>query len=254
MSTRVIQKKRPTIERIEHTNFGSERPYYDDELKISQSKEHENTINYLSYCFKFISKQLNIGCLSDNPVWYFLPKPKRGKIQKILYPDLCVSKSTDTSSATAEDLLFCLEVVSTERRRKMLKDTIIMKGRNEYNRVPEFVLIYTRSSDNRVIEYYQYNGFYYIPLFPENGEYRSKAIKGLSIREIPRDDWKDGEKVEVLYKGEVLIKYDDLWDIKEEERKQADAEQERAEKEFNRAEKLAEKLRELGFDPGKMSF
>ncbi|MCP5496418.1 MAG: hypothetical protein H7A23_17865 [Leptospiraceae bacterium] len=253
MSTRVIQEKRPTIERIEHTNFGSGRPYYDDELKMSQSEEHTIAISYLFYCLKFISKQLNMGCLSDNPVWYLLPKLKRGKIQKALYPDLCVSKNADTNRATAEDLLFCLEVVNTERRRKEVKDSIIMKGRNEYNRVPEFVLIFPKASDNRVIEYYQHNGFCYIPLLPENGEYKSRVIRGFSIREIPRDDWKDGEKVEVLYKGEVLVKYDNLWSIKEEERKRANIEHKRAEKERLEKEKeqrknklLVDKLREMG--------
>ncbi|MCP5494763.1 MAG: hypothetical protein H7A23_09420 [Leptospiraceae bacterium] len=267
----------PRIERIKHTNFGSGIPYYDDELKMAQSEEHAIAISYLFYCFRFIAKNLGLACLSDHPVWYLLPKPKNGKTQKGLYPDLCVSKNLDTEGVIADDLVFCLEVVSTERRRKEVKDTVIMKGLNEYNRVSEFVLIYPKASDNRAIEYYRYNGFYYVPISPQGGEYSSHAIADLSIREIPRDDWKDGEKVEVLYKGKVLVKYDELWDMMENEqekvkreqkraererlekekeqkiakKERAEKERERAEKERERAEKekLAKKLRELGFDP-----
>lgn len=251
-TTRIVQEERPKIQRIEHTDFGSGRPYFDDELKMSQSIEHEIAINYLSYCFKYIAKNLQMTCLSDHPVWYLLTKPKNGKIQKALYPDLCISKELDHTRVTAEDLLFCLEVVSTERRRKEVKDTIIMKGRNEYNKVAEFVLIFPKSSDNRVIEYYHFNGSHYIPILQQEGEYFSRVLKGLSFREIPRDDWKNGEKVEVLFNGKILIRYDELWDNLEEEQKRVVREQKRAEKERSEKELLAKKLRELGFDPNEI--
>lgn len=245
MSTRVIQEKRPKIERIKHTNLGLGRPYYDHELKMSQSEEHKIIISYLYYCFRYIAKSLKLGCLSDNPVWYLLSKPRKGKTQKVFYPDLCVSKNLQNDKAIASDLLFSLEVVSTERRRKEIKDTVYMKGLNQYNKVPEFVLVYPKASDNRVIEYYTYDGLKYQPLLAQGGEYHSNVIEGLSIREIPRDDWKDGEKVEVLFKGKLLVNYEELWEMIEEEQK-------RTEKEVLEKEKLARKLRELGFNPNEI--
>ncbi|MCB1192302.1 MAG: hypothetical protein KDK90_17785 [Leptospiraceae bacterium] len=273
MSTRVAQEKRTILQKKQHTNFGSGIPYYDDELKMPQSKEHEIAINYLSYAFKFIAKDLRLGSISDHPVWYLMPKPKKEIKQKVIYPDLCVSRNTDTSQVTSEDLLLCLEVVSTERKRKELKDRIIMKDLNEYNRVPEFVLIYPRASDNRIIEYYTFDGYGYTLLEKQGGEYQSTVLEGLSIREIPRDDWKNGEKVEVLYKGEILVRYDELWDVVNQERLEKEkqkqtanqerlekekqkqiANQERLEKEKHKqvAEKLAEKLKELGINPNEI--
>ncbi|MCB1192933.1 MAG: hypothetical protein H7A23_25595 [Leptospiraceae bacterium] len=222
MSTRIIQENRPAIQRWEHTDFGSEIPYFDDELEMSQSIEHEITINYLSYSFKFIGKNLGLTCISDHPVWYLLIKPEKGKTQKVIYPDLCMSKESDVSRITSEDLLFCLEVVSTERKEKEIKDSQLMKKLNEYNRVPEFVLIYPKLDDNRTIEYFIYDGNQYIPLEKQNGLYHSRAIKGLSIRELPGDDWRDGEKIDVLYNGKVLVKYDELWDMVDEEKQRAE--------------------------------
>jgi FKBP-type peptidyl-prolyl cis-trans isomerase len=245
-----IQQERPTIEPLVHTNFGSGIPYYDDELKMAQSIEHLIAVTYLVYCFDLIAKALDYSCLSDNPVWYLTHKPKKGTIQKVLYPDICISKLLDTSRTTAHNLLLSLEVVSTERWRKEVKDTQVMKARNEYNQVPEFILVYPKASDNRSIECYRHNGYRYVQVPLKSGVYHSRVIKGMSIREIPRDDWKNGEKIEVLFNGEVLVRYADLWFQKkqeslekERERKRAEQAEREKEKEQKRAEQ-AEKEKE----------
>ncbi|MCB1191119.1 MAG: hypothetical protein KDK90_11815 [Leptospiraceae bacterium] len=246
MSTRAIQTERPSIQRLEHKNFGSGIPYYDDELKMPQSIEHEIAINYLSYCFKYIAKDLKLSSISDHPVWYLIQKPIKDKNQKVIYPDLCVSKNSDISRVTSEDLLFSLEVVSMERKRKEFKDTVLMKALNEYNRVPEFVLVYPKASDNRVIEYYSFDGYQYIPVATRNGKYSSKMIKGLSLQEISMDDWRDGVKLEVLYKGKVLVKYEEVWELKEKAEKEKEKAENRAEKVENQLELSIKKVIQRG--------
>lgn len=67
MSRQISQEKgRPTIQRLVHTDFGSGKPYRDDDLNMSQSEEHRISIQYLCYCFQLIAKNLGLGCISDN--------------------------------------------------------------------------------------------------------------------------------------------------------------------------------------------
>ncbi|MCP5493897.1 MAG: Uma2 family endonuclease [Leptospiraceae bacterium] len=260
MSTMVTQK--PSIEKWEHTDFGLEIPYYDEELGMSQSEEHEIAINYLSYVFKFIAKKLGFKAISDHPVWYMeLTNVQTGDAeQKKFYPDLVLSRNLDVSKIGADEIMLALEVVSTERKAKEIKDTDKMKGLNAFNKIPEFILIYPKVSDNRVIEWFYLEGNEYVPIERnEQGEYHSQAIQGLSIRELPREDWRDGAKVEVLYDGQVLVSYEEVWELLEEEKQRAKSEKFRADKaeiekglEKKRADLYAQKLRELGIDPTKL--
>lgn len=101
METTIVKEKlpRPKIQRWLHTDFGLEIPYYDEEFDLAQSDEHGITINYLSSVFRFLAKELGLKAISDHPVWYLIPPSyqKGKKVQKNIYPDLCVSTVLDIS-------------------------------------------------------------------------------------------------------------------------------------------------------------
>jgi len=74
----------------------------------------------------------------------------RNNKQKQFYPDFLLARADTPKKVTADDLLFVLEVVSTDDRRKERKDTVVMRALNEYNEVDEFVLYFPDIEDDSI--------------------------------------------------------------------------------------------------------
>ncbi|MCP5495866.1 MAG: Uma2 family endonuclease [Leptospiraceae bacterium] len=247
MSTKVLEKIQiPILERREHQDLGLEIPYYDEEFDLPHLKPHRIAVTYLGYTFDMIAKKVGLEFISDQPVWYIHPATQE---QKTFYPDAGFANYFETKELIASDLVLAAEVVSTSHKPKEKKDRKGMKKVNEYNYVPEFVLFYPNKDDDRVIEWYVNQGGAYQLQTDKQGIYQSNQIPELSIRILGQREWRDGMKVEVLFKGKSLIEYDKVLELMEIEKKKAEMEKERADKNEKTLRIYAQKLRELGIKP-----
>ncbi len=187
-----------------HTDFGAGIPYYDEELDLMHSKAHMRAVAFLVGILQFIEKALGLTLLSDNPIWYLEPGTN---IQKPFAGDIVLARTDDATRVTAEDLLFVLEIVSTNDRRKEKKDTIFQKALNEYNAVPEFVLYFPEPDDERVLRYFRMDPVQniYSEIRPDaKGLFTSQTVPGLALRSLPEAEWTPGRKIEVLFEGRRL--------------------------------------------------
>lgn len=259
MSTKVLEKANiPKLERWEHiedSDLGI--PYYDEELDLPHLKPHRIAISYICDTFDLVAKKLGLEFLSDQPIWYIEPNTKE---QKNYYPDAGLSTYLDAKRIIATDLLLALEVVSTQRKDKEMKDTKRMKYINGFNGIPEFVLVYPDLDDNRVLEWYSFQGNEYNPVIPnEKGFFCSSTVPGLSMRIMPKDDWVEGMKIEILFQERPLIDYKEVVEKLEKtelklERTKLKLEREIKQSEQNKKllELYAKKLQELGIDPSQL--
>ncbi|MCB1767458.1 MAG: hypothetical protein KDJ22_15600 [Candidatus Competibacteraceae bacterium] len=179
-------------------------PYFDEEFQMAASHAHRKTIYFLGALLDRVAQRAGLQGVSDYPVWYWFPKLGE---QRALYPDFALTANPDIRSLTAKELLFALEVVTTSRREKELKDTVRMREHNRVHGVPEFVLIYPEPDDERSVVWYRYDprtDDYQLISLPPDRRYRSRAIPGLEIEVLERWNWTEGRKVRVYYRGEEL--------------------------------------------------
>jgi hypothetical protein len=224
-----------------------------------------------------VAQRAGLRGVGDYPIWYWFPEADE---QRILYPDFALTANLDIRALTARELLLVLEVVTTSRREKELKDTVRMREYNRFNGVPEFVLLYPEPEDPRSVIWHRYdpatNDYHRMPL-PADRRYRSQAIPGLEIEALQFQEWTEGRKVRVWFRGEELRDSEvearlraaaeqqaahEAQRVEQETRLRAAAEQQAAHEarlrataeqqavhETQRAARLAERLRALGIDP-----
>lgn len=218
-----------------------DRPYYDVDLDVPHSRAHMAMISDLSSIFRVLSEELGLCTLSDNSVWFMDP---RDDAQRVSFPDLVLLEpDTDASRATAEDALFVGEVVSTEDRRKEVKDTAYQLALCEYNEVPEFALFFPEVGDARALTFHRLvQGRYDALVVSPGATVVSNSVPGLALRVLPKALWRPGRKVEVFYRGEVRHPLDEERLRAEREHQRAEEERQRAEDERQRADALAARL------------
>jgi Uma2 family endonuclease len=243
------------LERWEHRDFEG-IPYYDEDLQVPQGPPHQRAVFELGTVLEAIAEELGLTFTSDHPIWFFDPETGR---QRRSYGDIVIARETETKSMTAEDILVLIEVVSTNDRRKEIKDTVFQRGLNESNGVPEFGLVFPDASDSRSLIWYRLNpetGRYDELSLSPGSEVEARGVEGLRLRVKPSGDWKDGRKIEVLFRNELRLPVQGERERAEQERERAEQERERAEQERERADqqreradKLAAKLRAMGIDP-----
>lgn len=249
-----IHTNKPKLQPLLHKDFGEEIPYYDEEFDLMQGDPHKDAISLFLPVFEYIASEIGKKFLSDQPAWYINPDTKE---QNRAAGDIVLSKQFDASITTASDLEFVLEIVTTNHKKKEKKDTEKMYIWNEYNEVSEFCLYFPDMEDKRVLWLYNIkNGVYQKTKPDKNGMLCSKVVPGLCFRELPKEKWKSGKKIELWFQGEeifglgterLLRKQAEIAKVESEIAKQK--EQKRREIAENRANALAEKLKALGINP-----
>jgi hypothetical protein len=211
-------------------------PYYDEEFDMAASHAHRKTITLLCALLDRVAERAGLRGVSDYPIWYWLPEQGA---QRTLYPDYALTPNPSIKALTAKDLIFALEVVTTSRREKELKDTVRMREHSRVHSVPEFVLVYPEPDDARSVAWHRYDArtdqYQHIPL-PADRRYCSQAVPGLEIEVLEPSDWTEGRKLRVYYRGEELRE----GAVEEQARKAAEwqAERERQAKEQERQAKM----------------
>ena len=238
------REKQLELRRIEHApeSYVGTAPYFDEELKVPQGREHRRTVYSLGPVLEMIAEEAGLPFLSDHPIWYLHPETDE---QKTYYGDLVLARPVDVTRITAADLLMVIEVVTTTNRKKEVKDTVFQRAVNEYNGVPEFGLIFPDVDDGRSLSWFtldEGSGRYIEVTLSPGSAIEPRALPGLEIRVMPRSEWRPGKKLELYYRGQRRY-YPD------EDRARAEQADARAEKERRRAEELEAKLKELGIDP-----
>lgn len=222
-----------------HTEYGG-TPYFDEELQVAQSAAHRIMVAESAPVLAAVAEEAGLTFLSDEPIWYLHPESDE---QKAYYGDLVLGRAVERGRITAADLLLVIEAVSTNDRRKELKDTRFQPLLNEYNHVPELALVFPEMDDARALTFYRLvDGQYTEQVIVPGGCAESAAVPGLSLRVLPRERWSAGYKLDVFYRGELRPRL-------AAERRRAEQEKQRAEQEKQRADRLAERLRALGVDP-----
>ena len=258
--------RRELVPRI-HTAFDG-IPFYDEELQVAQNDAHRIMAFDFGTIFGAIAQEARLGFLADQPIWYLEPDTN---VQKAFYGDCVLSGAVDSLRITATSLLLVLEVVSTQERRKELKDTVFQRALNEYNKVPEFVMVFPELDDARALTVCRLvAGAYQEHVVTCGGSMVSTSVPGLELRVRPRATWERGRKIDIYYRGELRLPLDQERlraerekasakrekasakrerDRADEEKARADEEKARADEEKARANRLAEMLRALGIDP-----
>ena len=237
-------------------------PYYDEALDVPQSEAHMAMVIELGSVLRGLAGELGYTFHSDNPIWYLHIEDDE---QRVGYPDLALmTPGTAVERSTAEEARWVAEVVSTTDRRKELKDTRFQLALNEYNGVPEFALLFPELDDPRALRFHRLEDGRYQELDVGPGaSVRSEAVPGLELRVLPRAEWREGRKVEVLYEGVRRPPLDEALEQAEaarararaaeakaeEERARAEEERARADSAEARTEALLAQLRALGVDP-----
>ena len=223
----------------EHTAYDGV-PYFDAELGVPQTTAHRIMVVETSAVLAEIARDAGLAFLSDEPIWYLHPESDE---QRAYYGDCVIGQAVPSTRITADDVLLVLEVVSTNDRRKELKDTRFQRLLNEYNAIAEFGLVFPEVDDPRALTWCRLvDGEYEEHIVGPGASVRSLSVPGLKLTVLPRERWEAGYKIEIAYRGVVRPRLAG-------ERARAEQEKARAEQEKARADRLAARLRELGIDP-----
>ena len=217
----------------EHVIAADAIPYFDEVLQVPQSLAHQRMVYSIGPTLSLIAQDAGLLFLSDHPIWYL--DPSRGD-QKTFYGDLVFAQPVEPKSITADSLALVIEVVSISDRRKEKKDVVFQRALNHYNEVPEFGLVFPDAADARSLNWCRLvDGGYQEQIIGPGGGVASEAVPGLEFRVLPREQWSDGHKLEIYFRGE---------------HRPGPAEERTARLVAEaRAEQLAAKLRELRIDP-----
>lgn len=229
-----IRIQKPKLQPLLHAELGEEEiPFYDEEFDLMQGEAHKDAVSFLIPAFKYVALETRQKYQSDQPSWYIDPDTNK---QKMAAGDIVIAQPLDVKKMMATELVFVLEVVTISHAQKEKKDTLRMKRWNEYNEVPEFCLYFPDVSDSRVLQLFHFENGVYQQIEPDSdGMICSKIIPDLCFRELPRDKWTSGHKIELWFRKE------EIFELGKERllRKQAE----------KKAMVLAEKLRAMGIDP-----
>ena len=194
-----------------------------------------------------VARDAGLLFLSDHPIWYLDPNSAE---QKTFYGDLVFAAEVEARRITASALALVIEVVSINDKRKEKKDVVFQRALNHYNDVPEFCLVFPDAADARSLIWCRLvAGAYREQIIGPGGSVTSASVPGLELRVLPREQWRDGQKLAVYYQGEHRPGYDEERAARLVAQAEARQERERADRERERSERLAAKLRELGVDP-----
>ena len=222
-------------------------PFFDEDLQVGHLKPHRIMATETAPILDAISDEAGILFLCDEPIWFLHPETDE---QKVFYGDLVLARPVDRMRITSADLLLVIEVVSTNDRRKELKDTRFQRLLNEYNGVPEFALVFPDVEDPRALTWFRLvDGEYAEEVIAPGASASSSAVPGLELRVRPRDAWAPGTKIDVLYRGELRPRLAAERARADEAQARADEAQARADQAQARADALEARLRELGIDP-----
>lgn len=222
------------LERRLHEGFEG-IPYFDEELQLPASEAHRAAVFELGTILENLATDTGLRFASDHPIWYLHPETDE---QHSFYGDLVIARPVEVMRIAADDLLVVIEVVSTQDRRKEIKDSVFQRAVNEYNGVPEFGLLFPEADDGRSLVWFtldQQTGRYDEVSLSPGGAVEVAGLPGLTLRVKPVADWQPGRKIEVRFNGKL--------------QRPLRQERQRAETERERADRLAEKLRSLGIDP-----
>ena len=244
----------------EHTAFDGTL-YFDEELQVPSLDPHRIMVFEMGTVFEMLAKEHGLRFISDHPIWYLDPNEN---VQRAYYGDLVIARDVDIQRITASDLLLAIEVVSTNDRRKEVKDRVFKLALNESNGVPEFGLLFPDADDQRALIWHVFEGERYREVaVAAGGEVAVQALPGLVIRVLPRAEWTEGHKLELVYQGEVRrplagereravqaeARADQAEARADQAEARADQERRRAEEAAAKADRLAARLRALGIDP-----
>jgi len=225
-------------------------PYYDHELDVPQSTAHRDHVYETGLVLSHVAKEAGLLFKSDEPIWYLHPE---NDAQRVYYGDFVFAEAgADNESITAASLLLVIEVVSTNDRRRELKDTQFSRLLNERNAVPELGLIFPELEDARALTWFELVGDrYHERIVAPGGSIASRTVPGLELRVLPRDRWQAGYKVDVYYRGELRPRFAverqralDATRRADEETRRADEETRRADEEARRADEEARRADE----------
>ena len=212
----------PLLEYCEHIDDG--RPFYIEDLDMSQGSEHNAVVRYLGNFFQEIADRAGYIHLSDHYVWYRNPETG-ARLRRA--PDLMLAKpDTDITGITAYSLLFVMEVVSILEKRVERKDTVEMKARNQMHGVPEYVLYFPDMKDERAIQYFRLDeasGRYKSVGHNGQGFYDSVSIPGMRLCLLPPYQWRPGRKVDIYWGAEKFLPYREMKSIVAKERERLHA-------------------------------
>ena len=204
-------------------------PYFDEVLQVPQSKAHQRMIYTIGPVLESIAGDAGLLFLSDHPIWYL--DPDSGK-QKTYYGDLVLAASDDPTRITADSLVAVIEVVSLSDKRKEKKDVVFQRALNLYNEVPEFGLLFPDAADARSLIWCRLdNGSYHEEIIAPGGRVTSHSVPDLELRVLPKEQWQDGHKIAVYYRGEHRPTHDQERSGRLEAEIWANQERERAERE-----------------------
>lgn len=262
------------LERRLHTDYDG-TPFFDEDLQVAQSTGHRVMVYETGSIIDAVAREAGLEFASDEPCWYLDPDRN---VQRTYYGDWVVARESEAERRIADDLLLVIEIVSTNDRRKEIKDTVFQRALNEFNRVPEFGLVFPELDDPRALQWFTLEGGRYTELtIAAEGEVAVAGVPGLTIRVRPRERWEPGRKLDIFYRGELRVPLVDAYVQIAEERARAeserfradeaaagadeersradeaaaraDEERSRADEAAARAERLAELLRGAGIDP-----
>lgn len=230
---RALAAQPPRLVAREHTAFDG-IPYFDHDLGVAQSMAHRVMAVETSAVLAAVAREAGLAHLSDEPIWCLHPESDE---QRVFYGDCVMAKAVDTRRIIADDLLLVIEVVSTNDRRKELKDRRFQRLLNEYNGVPEFALAFPELEDPRALTWCRLSdGMYEEHAVGPGGRVASSTVPGLEFRVLPKAEWTLGYKVDVYYRGQLRPRLLGERARAEEERVRAEEERARAEEERARAE------------------
>jgi len=229
-------------------------PYFDEELDVPQSRPHRVMVGEVMPVLASIAEEAGLTFLSDESIWYLHPETDE---QRVYYGDCVLARVADVSRITAEDLVLVLEIVSTNDRRKELKDIHFQRLLNERNEVPEFALVFPDADDARALRWFRLvDGRYEEHDVAPGGHVTSREIPELELRVLPREQWAPGKKIAVYFRGEhrpslagERARAEEARARLEEARARLEEARARPEEARARAERLAAQLRALGIEP-----
>jgi hypothetical protein len=209
-------------------------PFFDEDLQVPQSPAHRIMVYETGSIVDVVAQEAGLRFASDEPIWYLDPDQD---VQRAYYGDWVIARDVPMERVTAHDLVVVLEVVSTNDRRKEIKDTVFQRALNEYNGVPEFGLVFPDADDPRALQWFTLvEGRYHELTVSAGGQVEVAGVPGLVFRVRPQERWTDGRKLDVLYRGELRHPLPEAYAQAEAEKARAEEEKARAEEEKARAE------------------
>jgi Uma2 family endonuclease len=236
----------------EHPDFSYE--WNNGVLEVKPMAEVIDALLY-RWFYLLLSSYLDaypIATMLNLEIGFRLALSKKVTIRK---PDLFVVRKDNPTPVREHDRTFqgicdlCIEFVSDSTRKEIERDTKVKKQEYAGVKVPEYFIL---DADGRHTAFYRLKGVdqYETIDAGDEGVIRSQVLPGFQFRTA--DLYRRPSLIELVkddvYRGYVLLEYQQERLRAEQERTRAEQERTRAEQEHARAERLAAKLRKLGID------